>query len=83
MNDFPNQNAFKAGNTRIASDAWTKLMQLADMLEINEAAGIITIRNGKSRIILRADGAVRIEGQSIVQSAERNIALDAAYIDLN
>jgi uncharacterized protein (DUF2345 family) len=81
MNDIPRPHSFNFD--ALNKDKWSKLMALADMIEINRASDSIEIRNGKSRIVLRADGTVRIEGERIVQTAEKNIVLDAAYIDLN
>jgi hypothetical protein len=83
MNEMPNRAWFQANLSSESGDVWAKLTALAQMIEIDSASGTLMIRNGKSRILLRKDGTVRIEGESIVQSAERNIALDAAYIDLN
>ena len=83
MNDIASHTSFKAKEPADAGDAWGKLLALANMIEIDKASGTLTIRNGKSRILLRKDGTIRIEGESIVQSAQRNIALDAAFIDLN
>ena len=83
MNDKPSHTSFKALEPAAVGDAWGKLLALAHMIEIDKASGTLTIRNGKSRILLRKDGTIRIEGESIVQSAQRNIALDAAFIDLN
>lgn len=83
MNEMPNRAWFQANLPLDTDDVWSKLASLAQMIEIDSASGTLVIRNGKSRILLRKDGTVRIEGESIVHSAERNIALDAAFIDLN
>lgn len=64
-------------------DAWSTLMKLARMVRIDDATGTLTIVNGRSRIVLRADGEVRVEGRTLVQTAEGGIALSAAFIDLN
>jgi len=77
MNDVPKRSAFLDG------DQWAKLMALAEMLEINRETGAMTIRNGKSVLTLRRDGRIVVSGVSISQSAERNISLEAATIDLN
>jgi hypothetical protein len=83
MNEMPNRLLFQKDGSSEPGPAWTKLLALADMIDIDKASGTLVIRNGKSRILLRKDGTVRIEGESIVHSAQTNIALDAAYIDLN
>lgn len=53
------------------------------MIEIDQATGAMTIRNGKSSLALRSDGRVTVRGVRILQTAERNISLEAATIDLN
>ncbi|MER0240409.1 hypothetical protein, partial [Fulvimarina sp. MAC8] len=73
MNNIPRPKSFDD-----SLEVWSKLMALADMIEIDADSGALTIQNGKSRAILHPDGTIRIEGTRIVQSAERNIALDAA-----
>lgn len=83
MNDIPKRETFASRDLAGTLDAWSKLMALAAMIEIDQATGTLTVRNGKSSLTLRADGRITVEGVSIVQSAERNIALDAATIDLN
>jgi hypothetical protein len=83
MNNMPNHGQFLLQMSQQDEAAWSKLIALAEMLEINSTAGTMTIRNGKARIVLRADGVITLEGEKIVQSAQRNIRLDAAYIDLN
>jgi hypothetical protein len=83
MNDMTRRFKFDVSAVDLSDSRWEKLMALADMLEVDEASGSLVIRNGKSRILLRKDGTIRIEGERIVQSASRNIALDAATIDLN
>ena len=83
MNDIPNRQKFASRDRAVAPDAWTKLMALAAMMEMDHETGALTVRNGKSSLTLRADGRITVQGVSIVQTAERNIALDAATIDLN
>ncbi|WP_432331962.1 hypothetical protein [Agrobacterium rosae] len=51
--------------------------------DAHDGSGTLTIRNGEARISLGSDGVVRVEGKKIIQMARQNIALDAAYIDLN
>lgn len=83
MNAIQDKSAFLLPDTSNSSDRWSKLMALADMLEIDESTGTITIANGKSSLTLRKDGRISVKGVSITQQAERSIALDAAVIDLN
>jgi hypothetical protein len=83
MNDRPSHTSFKLAEPTEAEDPWSKLIALARMIEIDKTSGTLTIINGKSRILMRQDGTIRIEGENIVHSALRNIALDAATIDLN
>lgn len=66
----------------LPDDAFGKLLKLATMIEL-DGSGTLTIRNGEARISLGSDGVVRVEGKKIIQMARQNIALDAAYIDLN
>ncbi|THF50765.1 hypothetical protein [Allorhizobium terrae] len=83
MNAIQDKSAFLLPDTSDSSDRWSKLMALADLLEIDERTGTITITNGKSSLTLRKDGRISVKGVSITQQAERSIALDAAVIDLN
>lgn len=83
MNAIQDKSAFLLPDTSDSSDRWSKLMALADLLEIDERTGTITITNGKSSLKLRKDGRISVKGVSITQQAERSIALDAAVIDLN
>jgi hypothetical protein len=83
MNDVPRNKAFRPSSDAAELDGWSKLIALAEMVEINQLTGALTIRNGKSSLILRKDGQIIVEGVAITQRAERRIALDAAVIDLN
>ena len=83
MNDIPRHAVFSFAQADEQMETWAKLEALAAMIDINISRGTLTIHNGKSRIVLGADGVIRVEGERIVQSARRNIALDAATIDLN
>ncbi|WP_170849004.1 hypothetical protein [Paracoccus aminovorans] len=47
------------------------------------AASACSIRNGDAVNHLLADGTIRLEDKRIVQRADRDIALSAAWIDLN
>ncbi|MCF1505972.1 hypothetical protein L0F51_19615 [Afifella sp. H1R] len=82
MTDLPKPDEFDPAMAD-NMDFWSKIVALAEMIEIDQAAGTLSIRNGKSNVVLRSDGLVRVSGTRIVQSAERDIALDAAFIDLN
>jgi hypothetical protein len=81
MNDVPARDSF-CESLEFPQDSWSKLLRLAQMLEFDATGGLV-VRNGKSRLLLRADGTIRIEGTRIVQTAERNISFDAATIELN
>lgn len=83
MNEIPDRMKFALPQAFGDADAWTKLMALAAMIEIDQATGALTLKNGKSSLTLRPDGRVTVQGVDIVQSAERNIGLDAATINLN
>lgn len=83
MNEIPDRMKFALRQTLGDGDAWTKLMALAALIEIDQATGAMTIRNGKSSLTLRPDGRVTVQGVNIAQTAERNISLEAATIDLN
>ncbi|MBO9653458.1 hypothetical protein O3S81_15530 [Agrobacterium sp. SOY23] len=82
MNQIPDRKALLAQALPLSEDAWGKLLKLAAMIEF-DGSGALAIRNGEARIVLGADGVVRVEGKKIIQTARQNIALDAAYIDLN
>ncbi|MDP9573315.1 UNVERIFIED_ORG: hypothetical protein J2W66_003817 [Agrobacterium larrymoorei] len=83
MTEIPDRKTFASRQTLGDADAWGKMMALAAMIEIDQATGAMTIRNGKSSLTLRSDGRVTVRGVRILQTAERNISLEAATIDLN
>lgn len=64
-------------------DLVQRLVALLDRISLDAATGDLTIANGPARVTLALDGTVRIHGRRIVQDAEREIALSAAWIDLN
>ena len=72
-----------AGHAGAEPDLLQKLMQIAAMIEIDSRTGRMSIRNGKASIELHADGTIRLRGTRIVQTSEKDITLDAAWIDLN
>ncbi|MCZ7464824.1 hypothetical protein [Rhizobium rhizogenes] len=82
MNQIPDRKVLLAEVLPLPEDAWGKLLKLATMIEF-DGSGTLTIRNGEARISLGSDGIVKVEGKRIIQVARQNIALDAAYIDLN
>ena len=82
MNQIPDRKALLGDALPLPEDAWGKLLKLATMIEF-DGSGTLTICNGEARISLGSDGVVRVEGKKIIQMARQNIALDAAYIDLN
>lgn len=82
MNQITDRKILSEEVLPLQDDAWRKLLKLATMIEFDNL-GTLTIRNGEARISLSPDGVVRVEGRKIIQSARQNIALDAAYIDLN
>lgn len=83
MTGIPDRKTYASRQTLGDEDAWGKMMALAAMIEINQATGAMTIRNGKSSLVLRLDGRVTVRGVRILQTAERNISLEAPTIDLN
>ncbi len=62
---------------------WDKLIELARLVQRDAATGDLVIRNGLSTIRLAEDGTIRLHGTRIIQVADENISLDAAFIDLN
>ncbi|WP_296076464.1 hypothetical protein [uncultured Agrobacterium sp.] len=58
MTEIPYRKTFASRQTLGDADAWGKMMALAAMIEIDEATGAMTIRNGKSSLTLRSDGRV-------------------------
>ncbi len=64
-------------------DLIERLLALLDRIRIDEVSGDLEIRNGAASVILQTSGTVRVTGRRIVQDAERDIALTAAWIDLN
>ncbi|MGO8147507.1 hypothetical protein AB9F42_32100 [Rhizobium leguminosarum] len=83
MNEIPDRMRFASRQISGDADAWTKLMALVALIEIDQATGDMTIKNGKSSLTLRSNGRVTVQGVNISQVAERNISLEAATIDLN
>lgn len=64
-------------------DLIERLLALLERMRIDEVTGDLEIRNGAASLILQSSGTVRVTGHRIVQDAERDIALIAAWIDLN
>ena len=62
---------------------WSGLVALARLVRVDEASGAVTVTNGDARITLHRDGTVRIDARRIVNSADEDIVLHAARIDLN
>jgi hypothetical protein len=60
-----------------------KLLSLVKCVHEDPITGDLVLRNGKVRCVLKQNGTIRLEGLKIVQVAEQEIALNAAYIDLN
>ncbi|WP_175496460.1 hypothetical protein [Paracoccus halophilus] len=58
-------------------------MALLDRVNWDERRQRLPIQYGEAVIHLLADGTIRLEGTRIVQQADRDIALSAAWIDLN
>ena len=83
MTEIPDRKTFASRQTLGDADAWGKMMALAAMIEIDQATGAMTIRNGKSSLVLRLDGRVTVRGVRILRTAERHISLEAAMVDLN
>ena len=65
------------------TDVFADLFALARHVRLDPATGNLTLHNGDARIVLTADGTVRVEGRRIVQTARENFAVVAATIDLN
>ncbi|AGT09063.1 hypothetical protein [Paracoccus aminophilus] len=72
-----------ASRPRLTDETLEKLAKLAEMIEISGPEGTLVIRNGASQIRLSADGTISVKGKRILQEAEKNVALRAAWIDLN
>lgn len=76
-------NAILKSVTGDQMDMLQKLVALLDRINWDERRQRLSIRNGDAVIHLLADGTIRLEGKRIVQQADRDIALSAAWIDLN
>ncbi|HLJ89706.1 MAG TPA: hypothetical protein VKZ53_23045 [Candidatus Angelobacter sp.] len=73
-----------AGTTPLAeSDLFKKLLLLAECIQKDPNTGDLILQNGKARAILKANGEVRLEGVKIIQVANENLTINAAYIELN
>lgn len=64
-------------------EAFDKLMTLLDRIQFDAGPDVLRLKNGKASIDLHADGTIRLKGRRLVQDAEENIAMTAAWIDLN
>ncbi len=62
---------------------WASLAQLARLVRVDAASGVITVRTGDASISLHPNGTVRIDARRIVHCADEDIVLSAARIDLN
>ena len=67
----------------VDGETMVRLLRLLERISVDETTGDLTIATGAARIVLTADGTVRIAGARIVQDAERDVAIRAAWIDLN
>ncbi|GAK72627.1 hypothetical protein G6L37_33210 [Agrobacterium rubi] len=83
MSDMPDRTKFTPHMLLGDAEVWKKLIALAAMIDIEPGSGALIVRNGKSVLTLRPDGHVSVRGVRISQTAERDIALDAATINLN
>lgn len=59
------------------------LAVLARMVRVDPATGDLVLENGASRLVLKRDGTIRIQGRRVVGMADETIALHAAVIELN
>lgn len=73
-------------DTRLAlADAETlrRLTVLLERVSVNETTGDLVLTAGKAKITLSEDGTIRLDGARIVQDADQDVAIKAAWIDLN
>ncbi|MGH1330274.1 MAG: hypothetical protein ACRBBK_05285 [Paracoccaceae bacterium] len=75
--------ALLAGVTGDDADLLKRFLMLVERININPNTGALHLQNGKASIALYEDGEIRLHGTRIVQMSERDITLDAAWIDLN
>jgi hypothetical protein len=66
-----------------SGEAMQSLLLLARLVRVDPATGDLVLQNGKAKIVLHADGTVRVQGARVVCSADETLTLDAAIIDLN
>ncbi len=60
-----------------------KLKKLLRYIEIDENQNALVIKNGKSRILAREDGTIRIEGEKVTHASQGTLFLSAAIIEIN
>lgn len=73
-------------DTRLAlADAETlrRVAVLLERVSVNETTGDLVLTAGKAKITLSEDGTIRLDGARIVQDADQDVAIKAAWIDLN
>ncbi|WP_405402614.1 hypothetical protein [Paracoccus sp. Ld10] len=76
-------NSFLQSIAGDSTEMMQKLSALLERISWDEPRQRLSFRNGQAAIHLLADGTIRLEGMRIVQSADKDITLSAAWIDLN
>jgi len=64
-------------------DLAKRLINLLRCIHIDSVTGDLILTKGRSRLTLRQNGEIRIQGRSVVQVADENITFSSAYIELN
>ncbi len=64
-------------------DKLSKMLKLAELIQYNEDTKELSLVNGKSKIICRENGDIRIEGKSVTQYAHEGIIINGAYVKVN
>ncbi|WP_150526863.1 hypothetical protein [Roseibium sediminis] len=60
-----------------------KLKNILRYIDVDENQDALVIRNGKSRILVREDGTLRIEGEKVTHTSQGTLHLSAALIEIN
>ncbi|WP_342145474.1 hypothetical protein [Methylobacterium fujisawaense] len=62
---------------------WEALSALSKLIRYDSLTKTLTVANGKARIVLDGNGVIWIEGKRVVQRADEDLSVNAAWIRLN
>ncbi|MEL6915892.1 MAG: hypothetical protein AAFP13_15465 [Pseudomonadota bacterium] len=67
----------------LSQDELRALRRLMAVASVDPASGTLTLETGQSRVTLRPNGTLRLEGRAVTQVAQGVLRLHGAAIELN